>query len=497
MKKKGALWQLIFLSLLNCALLSNFTFAFQSVNDEKFEQIVQKFQANLDELHDKLKFPGATAGFILPDGRFASVATGVADLQTKAPLKPTDKILAGSIGKTFVAAETLLLMQEGKLNLDEKIEKYLGNEKWFAQLPNAKDITLRMLLNHSGGIPNHVNDKNFLKDELKNAAKNIKYEDLLVYILNKKPLFAAGKGYYYTDTAYILIGLIVEKVTGKTLYDEITRRFLNPLKLSRTIPSNDAALLLTVNGYFQKQPIITKGKFLMNPQSEWAGGGFASTVEDLARWAQALYAGEVLSKNLLDEMLNSTTVGEGKNYGLGVEILQTKFGTAYGHDGEFPGYLSEMRYFPNYKFAIAVQVNSDESPDAAGFIGMAPDDFAQIIINELFPDKLSDSEKLKFQKIVEDWLQLINTRKFAESWEFISAELKAKYAKDKWQIALQPLLKQVGQFKSRKLKSITSPDSQTIFADFESSFTKFPTGIETVILKIENGKWNVSSYSIK
>ncbi|MBX7170649.1 MAG: serine hydrolase [Pyrinomonadaceae bacterium] len=497
MKIKSVIWQIIFFILLSCAFFSTQTFAFQTVSDEKFAQIVQKFQAKLDELHDKLKFPGATAGFVLPDGRFASVASGVADLQTKVPLKPTDKILAGSIGKTFVAAETLLLVQEGNLSLDEKIEKYLGNEKWFDQLPNAKDITLRMLLNHSGGIPNHVEDKSFLKDEFKNAAKDIKYEDLLVYILNKKTLFVAGKGYYYTDTAYILIGLIVEKVTGKTLYDEITRRFLNPLKLSRTIPSNDAALLLAVNGYFQKQPIINKGKFMMNPQSEWAGGGFASTSEDLARWAQALYTDEVLPKNLLDEMLNSTTVGEGKNYGLGVEILRTKFGTAYGHDGEFPGFLSEMRYFPNYKFAVAVQVNSDESRDAAGFIETAPDDFAQIIITELFPDKVSDSEKLKFQKIAEDWLNLIDTGKFEESWEFISDELKAKYTKEKWRDALKPIGDKGGKFKSRKLKTITFPDSQTVFVDFESSFTKFPKGIETVILKLENGKWNVSSYSIK
>jgi D-alanyl-D-alanine carboxypeptidase len=500
LRKKSANFRFLFVALSLCVFLSQTSLAFQiqKIDDEKFAQIVQKVQAKLNESHASAKFPGATVGFVLPDGRTASVSSGVSDLETKTPLKPTDKMLAGSIGKTFVAATTLQLVQEGKLNLDEKIERWLGREKWFAQLPNAKDITLRMLLNHTSGIPNHADDKTFLKALFKNSERDIKYEELIAYILNKKPLFAAGKGFNYADTNYILVGIIIERTTGKTLYDEITERILMPLKLSQTVPSNKNILPQVTNGYFQNKPIIVNGKFTVNPQWEWAGGGFASTAEDLARWAQALYAGDVLRKNLLDEMLKGVKTNEGTEYGLGVEIAHGKFGKSYGHDGEFPGYLSDMRYFPEQKIAVAVQVNSDETPEVNKFLATAIDDFAQIIIGELFGEKLSDAEKLNVQRAAEDWLHLVDAGKFAESWEAISAELKAKYAKEKWQSVLQPFLKKVGNFKSRKLKSVIATEAETVTIDYESSFGKLPAAVETLILKREaEDQWRVASYSIK
>ena len=483
-----------------CFFLSQTLFAFQipKIKDEKFAQILQKIQAKLNEARAAAKFPGASVGFVLPDGRSGSVATGVSDLETKAPLTTSDKMLAGSIGKTFVAATTLQIVGEGKLTLDEKIERWLGGEKWFAQLPNASDITLRMLLNHTSGIPNHVDDKDFLKALFKNSEKDVRYEDLIAYVLNRKPLFAAGKKFNYADTNYILIGLIIEKVTGKTLYDEITNRILKPFKLNDTFPSNKNILPQVANGYFKNKPVIINGKFTINPQWEWAGGGFASTAEDLARWAKFLYEGNVLRKDLMDEMLKGVKTEEATQYGLGVEIAQTKFGKSYGHDGEFFGYLSDVRYFPQQKISVAVQVNSDENPETNKFIATATDEFAEIIIGELLGDKLSETEKLQMQKTAESWLKLVDSEKFAESWEGISKQLKAKYAREKWQSVLQPFLAKAGKLKSRKLKSVIYSDSETVIVDFDSSFAKVPATTETIILKLEqDGKRRVSSYSIK
>jgi D-alanyl-D-alanine carboxypeptidase len=341
-------------AILLAALCSSSPGLSLSGSDEKLARILSNILAQLEAARLSLKFPGATVGFVLPDGRSASASIGVADLETGVPLKPSDRLLAGSIGKTFVATEALLLVQERRLALDDKIERWLGREGWFAQLPNAHDISLRMLLNHSSGIPNHADSRSFINTALKDSARDLRYEELVAYVLNRKPLFPAGKGYHYSDTNYILVGLIVEKVTGKALYDEIARRVLQPLKLDRTIPSNSRTLPEVANGYLQNRPMIVRGKFVFNPQWEWAGGGFASTAEDLARWAKALYEGRVLEPQSLEEMLHSTTTGEGAAYGLGVEIIASKFGKAYGHDGEFPGYCSDMRYFPHYKIAVAV-----------------------------------------------------------------------------------------------------------------------------------------------
>jgi D-alanyl-D-alanine carboxypeptidase len=471
-----------------------------TADNEKLTRILQKVQSKLDEFRVASKFPGATVGFVLPDGRSGSVSTGVADLESKTPLKSSDRLLAGSIGKTFVAAVTLQLVQEGKLKLDERIERWFGDEKWFGQLPNAKDITLRMLLNHSSGIQNHVDKADFIKALFKKSARDIKYQELIAYVLNEKPLFQGGQGYNYSDTNYILIGLIIEKVAGKTLYEEITQRILTPLKLDRTIPSNSLSLPQVANGYFQNKPVIVGGKFIINPQWEWAGGGFASTPEDLARWAKALYAGDVLQRNSLNEMLQSTTKGAGAGYGLGVEIVQSKWGKSYGHDGEFPGYLSDMRYFPQHRIAVAVQVNSDETPGVNRFLASAIDDFAQIIIQEISSRKLSETDKAKLQRLTESWLRLIDTDKFAESWEELSAELKTKYVKEKWQAAIQPFIGKVGKIKARKFRGIdfSDPETESVVIDFESSFTKLATAYEIVILKLEaDRKWHVASYSIK
>jgi D-alanyl-D-alanine carboxypeptidase len=472
----------------------------QSADNDILNRILPKLQSKLDEFRISSKFPGATVGFVLLDGHSGSVSTGVADLGTHTPLKPSDRLLAGSIGKTFVAVVTLQLVQEGKIKLDERIAYWLGKKKWFAQLPNAQDITLRMLLNHSSGIQNHVESAGFLQSIIRNAARDIKYEELIAYVLNKKPLFQAGHDYYYADTNYILVGLIIEKVTGKTLYEEITQRILNPLKLERTIPSNSRTLPQMANGYYQNSPVIVGGKFIINPQWEWAGGGFASTSEDLARWAKTLFEGNVLQSNSLDEMLHSTSTGEGANYGLGVEIVHSRWGKSYGHDGEFPGYLSDMRYFPQHKIAVAVQVNSDDTPEVNQFMVSAVDEFARIIIRETSSRKLSENDKARLQSLTENWLKSLDNGRFAENWEELSTELKAKYIKEKWQTALQPLIEKVGKIKTRKFRNIdySEPEAEIVVVDTESSFTKLATTSEIVILKLEaDKKWHIASYWVK
>ncbi|MEO6391795.1 MAG: serine hydrolase [Pyrinomonadaceae bacterium] len=498
--RKRAILSLITLLCFHLIVLPPTSRAYRSpqIRDEKFTQILRLAQIKLDGLHASLQFPGATVGFVLPDGRAGSVSTGVVDRESKIPLKPSDQILAGSIGKTFVAAETVLLVQEKKLSLDEKIARWIGNERWFGQLPNANEITLRMLLNHSSGIPNHAESKSFFTAATKNAETDIKYEDLLDYVLNKKPLFAAGQGFSYSDTNYILVGLIIEKVTGNTLYDEITRRFLVPLGLRHTIPSNNRSLLLGVNGYYEDKAMIKKGKFYINPQWEWAGGGFASTAEDLARWAKALYGGEVLTRERLDEMLNSTSIGDGASYGLGVEIITTKFGKAYGHDGEFPGYRSNMRYFPRYDIAVAAQVNGDEMSGANRFIATAVEDFAQLAIGELFAEQLSAPEKLRIQQTAEAWLHVVDQAKFADSWDGISAELQAKYPRNQWPAVIRSFRQKAGNFRARKFKSVFSSEEGTVAVEFESAFAKLPTGIETLIMKRgPDGRWRIASYSLR
>ncbi|MEW6209659.1 MAG: serine hydrolase domain-containing protein [Acidobacteriota bacterium] len=198
-----------------------------------------------------------------------------------------------------------------------------------------------------------------------------KPEEMLAYIFDRPPLFAAGKGWSYADTNYIVAGMIFERATKKNLYDEVTRRILQPLKLKHTVPADKRVIQGLANGYSSADGpfglggrVIRDGKFFLNPQFEWTGGGFASTPEDLARWAKAMYEGRVFNKQMLGEMLNGVDTsggrGAGGKYGLACQMRTSEWGETLGHSGFFPGYISNMEYFPQHKIAVAVQVNTDD-----------------------------------------------------------------------------------------------------------------------------------------
>jgi D-alanyl-D-alanine carboxypeptidase len=327
----------------------------------------KELQMKLNEWHKAGKFPGATVGVALSDGESFGLAVGYSDRDSKTPMKPTDRMLAGSTGKTFAAATAMQLIKEGKIGLDDKVEKYFGNEIWFARVPNAKQITVRQLMNHTSGLVRYEFKEQFTKDLSADPDRLWKPEELLSYLLDEKAPFEAGKGWDYSDTNYIVLGMIIEKVTGKKFYDEANRRVVKKLKLSDTIPQDSREIKGLVQGYAGannpfggKDEMITGGKFAINPQFEWTGGGWASTGEDLARWAKMMYEGKAFDSSMVPVMLDGVPAKLGPNvkYGLGVIIRPTAAGLTYGHSGFFPGYITDMMYFPEKKIAIAVQVNT-------------------------------------------------------------------------------------------------------------------------------------------
>jgi len=275
-------------------------------------------------------------------------------------------MLAGSIGKTFVAAAFLHVAGELKIDLDDKVSKYLGYLPWYHELPNSKDLTIRSLMNHTSGIPEHVQSKEFTDLVAKDPTKVWLHEDLLTVTRKAKPLAAVGEKFSYADTNYIVLGLILERVAKRSMYSLVQERFIVPLKLSRTVPSDRLVIpdlsvgTATFGPFFARGPMVKDGKMQFNPQMEWCGGGFASTAGDLATWALNLYGKSAISIAAKNEMLKGIPAGPLGEYGLGVQIRRTPIGLSYGHGGWFPGWLSEMEYFPTQGFAIAVQFNTDD-----------------------------------------------------------------------------------------------------------------------------------------
>lgn len=324
----------------------------------------------LVRLQEKHGFPGATCAYVLSDGTIGEVSCGFADQEIQEPMSPASRMLAASIGKTFVAATVLALANEVRLHLSDPLSSWLGARDWYPRLPNHETITIRHLLTHSAGIKDHVHTKEFFR-LLPSIGDHFSYETLIECILDEPPLFEAGLGWAYTDTGYILLGLVIEEATRNTYYEELERRFLKPLKLVHTTASDKRLLPGLVSGYTPKDNpfglptkiIDATGALLYNPAIEWTGGGVISTSRNLAMWAKLLYEGHAMHSEYLNELFQSVPISEDASkgrYGAGVAIIpNTPLGEKWGHLGNIPGYISSMRYYPMYKIAIAFQVNTD------------------------------------------------------------------------------------------------------------------------------------------
>ena len=334
----------------------------------------EQFQSELEALQDQYRFPGATAAYILPDGTVEVFSVGLDDVEFDLPMMPQSRMLAASIGKTFVGATVLALVQESVLSLDDPISKWLNDRSWFSRLPNHATITLRQLLNHTSGIANHVDEKGFIQafQEKWQASSNpFPPEDLIAFVLDSPPLFEAGEGWYYSDTGYLLLGLTIEKVTGHGYFEEVTRRFLEPLHLTLTTPSDRLELPGLAAGYMAEENVfglpakttVNPGIMAWHPGLEWTGGGFVSNSKDLVVWAKALFEGRAIEGSYLDDLLQSVPISDddpGTRYGIAVAIHENgSLGPTYGHGGWIPGYSSSLRYYPNYGIAIAFQINTD------------------------------------------------------------------------------------------------------------------------------------------
>ena len=339
------------------------------------KQLQQTLQARIDSLVAASRFPGVVLGVSLADGTTFAVAGGQADTALDLKMKPDARTLLGSVGKTFFSAVALQLVSEGRLDLDAPISKYLGNEPWFNRVPNANQITVRNLMNHTSGLVRYEFNPKVTQAITADPDKTFTPEERVSYIFDTAPPFLAGQGWQYSDTNYIVLGMIVEKITGTPFYTLIQRRILDPLKLKNTIPSDRRELPGVVQGYAgpnndfgHKDAMWENGRMIMNPQMEWAGGGFASTADDLARWARLLYGGDVIKEPVKTQFLTAVPargLGGGAGYGLGVIVVPTDLGPSHGHSGFFPGYLTEVRYYPEYGFAVSILFNTS-APRATG-----------------------------------------------------------------------------------------------------------------------------------
>ncbi len=205
-------------------------------------------------------------------------------------------------------------------------------------------------------------------------------EEEVAFVLDLHPPFASGAGWEYSDTNYIVLGLILEEITGESYHTLLRNRILARPGLTNTIPVTGSVVPGLVQGDAGKrnafggsEAMLVDGRMIINPAFEWTGGGIASTAEDLARWARLVYEGKVFDPAMLPRVFDGIAAKLGPNtrYGLGVTIRDSPAGVTYGHSGFFRGYATEteMMHIPATGVAVAIQVNtSDPYPGLVRFL---------------------------------------------------------------------------------------------------------------------------------
>ncbi len=331
--------------------------------------LTDDIRALLTKEQQQRSFSGASAACVMPDGEVVAVALG-ADA-AGVPLSTASKLMSGSIGKTYCAVVALQLVHEKKLRLDGLVQDVLGSRDWYAKVPNAATITLRHLLNHTSGIPEHVWKKTFQDAAAKAGDRAMSPEECIGYVLGDAPLTPAGEKFAYADTNYVLVGLCIEQVAGKSFFAVLRERILEPLRLQETIPNDRRDLPGLACGMasgigFHEGPTVVDGKYFTNPVFEYCGGGISSSPRDLARWMRELFAGDVVPKELRRDQLTGVPAPRNVSgsYGLGCFVGASAHGPAYGHSGVMPGYLSYALYYQDLGVAVAVQFPTDDGRKA-------------------------------------------------------------------------------------------------------------------------------------
>ena len=300
---------------------------------------------------EKASVPGAIVG-IWKDGEAPYVrAFGVRDTATGEPMATDLYTRIGSLTKSFTTTAILQLVDEGKLGLDDPISKYVPG------VPNGDKITIRQLAAMRSGLFSYSDETNSMI--LSQPQRQWTPQEVLEIAFRHPPLFPPGTDFDYSNTNTVLLGLVVEKVSGQSLNTYIEEHLTRPAKLEHTLFPTDAALPSPHTHGYLKTP---EGKVVdttdWDPSWRWAAGHMVSTVDDLQIWARDLATGKLLSPATQREREQSFMLapseGTGSLYGLGVENQNGWI----GHNGNISGYQTYAYYLPPERTTMVVIVNS-------------------------------------------------------------------------------------------------------------------------------------------
>lgn len=303
-------------------------------------------------------------------------AVGMADIENNIPVTPETKFRIGSVTKQFTSAAILKLAEQGKLSVDDTLDKFLPD------FPRGEDVTIEHLLHHTSGIPSYTDASDFMSTVTKPTTE----EDLIATFAGQEFNFEPGTEFQYNNSGYFLLGHLVGKISGSSLSEFWQTEFFAPLEMNDTgfhtadaMRQNEGIGYSMVNG--QIQPAL-------NWDMSRAGGAGAiySTLDDLMRWNEAVFTGRVLNAVSLAKAFTVSPVSSGAmNYGYGWSIIQTRGLTEISHNGGLQGWLSDLTRYRDQNINVVVLQNS--MPTA--YPGLEPEAITQQMKQLFLADDMS------------------------------------------------------------------------------------------------------------
>ena len=304
------------------------------------------------------KIPGLALAIVRDGKTIKSLGYGLANLELDVPVKPETIFQTGSVGKQFTATAVMMLVEDGKIRLDDPIGRY------FSGAPATwKNITVRNLLTHTSGIHDYETESLKKKGAAFINLRNDYTEDELFKKFSGLPLdFPPGSKWSYSNSGYVLLGILIHKVTGQFYGDVLQERIFRPLGMSYTriiseadIIPNRAAGYRLVNGGIKNQEWVSP---MLNTTAD---GALYTNIVDMARWDAALYTEALLKKGSLDQMWTAVCLNDGKtaDYGFGWDVTSVNGHRLIEHGGAWQGFTAQISRYVDDKFTVIVLTNLD------------------------------------------------------------------------------------------------------------------------------------------
>lgn len=342
-------------------------------------QTTSSFQQALDDTRSAGQFPGVIARVVSPRGSWTGTSGTRGKSESEQP-SATDATRIGSLTKTMTATILLQLAAEKKLSLTETIDKYVPG------MPHGSTATLRWLADMSSGIPSYTADAGWQQQVFSNPDKAWTPQELVDVVKDKPADFEPGHGWAYSNTNYVLLGMVIEQVTGENIADVFQARLFDPLGMTHSVfPTTSQIPTPHLSGITDQGMLAEQTTDATNfsPTIAFTAGEVISTLEDLTTWGAALFTGTGILEPATQQERHDSIIrdippsySETASYGIGIG---DKDGW-WGHDGAIPGYTTSL--FHNYTSGttVIVVVNSDVTFDgAAGPVGPAPAVFAALL----------------------------------------------------------------------------------------------------------------------